>query len=358
MKIFTKTALACALAAGAVMASADTVEIRDGNGQVHVTYSADAVTVQGGVITISNGTYVTGQLPGTGGPGVTCDPNTTEIQNGVCVGTSGGGADCGPGTELNENLGQCVPATPPTLNISSSPTSMGDGVSTATLTFQFSRDVTGFTQSDINVNPTAHNISGFTAVDGDTFRATLNRSGNNSGSVTVSVSANSYQGTNGANGGGDSHSITLVGGTTTVGNCEVPAGVEVSNVAALTSLGTSGGQIDFTIPQNGVLSAPVSTGNNPNYAAMFEMVGHYTVQSLSRKMWISDCPGGAPVSSCAQKVGADLTWRWTQGANYWGYCALQTNKDYYLNVQMISTCPYVGGCRATTQHKSNHNQNL
>ncbi|WP_020208124.1 Ig-like domain-containing protein [Gilvimarinus chinensis] len=346
MKKFYKTVLACALAAGSAVTLADTVEILDGQGDVLVTYSADAITVQSGTITVSNGVYQGGTIPGAGGAGVTCDPLTTTIENGVCVG-SGGGLSCGLGTEPDATDSECVPATPPTLSISSSPTSMGDGVSSATLTFQFSRPVTGFNANDISVSPSSHTLTGFSAVDSDTFRATINRSGNASGTINVSVSSGSYQGTNGASGGGGSRSITLVGGSTNVGNCEVPANVTLSNISALSSFGMATALIEFDIPRSEVLSrAFTTTGGSAN--GQINLGGDSGTSEDMRNMWISECPGGEPVSNRCERPGNLTTMRWIQGSSRVA-CSLDKNATYYFNISSDS-CSRSSGCRAIIQH--------
>ena len=348
MKLFTKTALACALAAGSVVASADTVEIRDTQGGLLVTYSADAVTVQGGVITLSNGDYISGSLPGFEPGDVMCGENTEEV-NGVCIGT-GGGANCGPGTELNQAEDQCVPATPPTLNISSSPSSLADGVTSATLTFQFSRPVTGFSINDINVSPSIHTLSGFTTVDSDTYRVTFNRSGNNSGSASVSVSAGSYQGTNGTSGGSGSRSITLASDGPVVVGCDggVPDHVTLTTLKALSSFGTATGLMEFDIPRSpGVLSYGFTTTGG-SASGQINLGGDSGTSTDIRNMWISDCPGGPALPGRCERPGNLTTMRWSQSSSRTA-CELDRNKTYYFNVDSES-CNRLSGCSGIIQH--------
>lgn len=351
MKIFTKTALACAMAAGAVMASAETVEIRDANGDLLVTYSSNSVVVEGGVVTLNNGVYVEGTIPGTGGEGFICDPNTTVEDNGVCIGTSGGGANCGPGTELDETEEQCVPATPATLNITSSPSTLGDGVTSATVTFQFSRPVTGFTQSDISVSPTSHTLSNFSSVDGDTYRVTLNRSGNNSGTVTVAVSNGAYMGDNGVDGLGRSRSISLEGGTIDIGGeCEgyqIPNNVNLGSNPEVATFGLPQGQIEFLMPRYpGVTSAGFETPSS-SASGQIDLGGITQTSTHIRRMWISDCPGGDPVSPRCEAEGNLLTMRWVVGYSRTS-CRLNENSTYYFNLSS-SSCDSSSGCGAYIQ---------
>src|SRR5690606_36004559 len=114
-----------------------------------------SVIVEGGLITLGNGTYVSSAIPGIipGSEGASCDSETTELdpETNRCIGISGGGLSCGAGTEPDPTETECVPATPPTLSISSNPSSLGDGETTATLTFQFSRTVEQFSSADVSV---------------------------------------------------------------------------------------------------------------------------------------------------------------------------------------------------------------
>ena len=76
-------------------------------------------------------------------------------------------------------------ATSPSVAITGAPSS-SDGVTSFNITVQFAENVTGFVLADITVgNGTA---SGFVAVDGNTYTATISPSGK--GDVTINVAAN------------------------------------------------------------------------------------------------------------------------------------------------------------------------
>lgn len=342
MKTLTKIAMVMGMAGASLSAAAANVNfIYDGASQGNYAYN-DMTVASDGTITVDLLSAITGQ------PQDYCGTDTTW--NGQeCIGSGGGQASCGTGTVLEGN--ECVVdqdyLTPPTVSIGSSPASLGDGVTSSVITFQFSRAVTGFALSDVSVSPSNHTLSGFTAVDGDTFRATLNRSGNGSGSVSVSVTG-SYQGTNGVSGGSGSRSITLVGGSTNIGNCEVPAGVDISGALALTKFGSNTGLMDFKLPRSpDVLSHGfTTTGDDSN--GQINMGGDSGTSADIRDMWISKCPGGAALSSSCKRSGNLTTLRWKQKSSRTS-CELDKNSTYYFNVKAES-CNRSGGCSAIIQH--------
>jgi hypothetical protein len=80
--------------------------------------------------------------------------------------------------------------TPPTLTITDNVA--GSATGPVTYTFQFSENVTGFAQGDIDVTGAAATVSGFTAVDGDTYTAIVTPPAG-SGAFTVSVAGGAAQ---------------------------------------------------------------------------------------------------------------------------------------------------------------------
>lgn len=359
MKIFTKAALACALAAGAVMASAETVEILGPNGDVMVTYSATSVTIEGGTITLNNGEHKGGHFPGviegTGTDGWGCDISTTtpDTATRTCIGA--GVADpsvyCGSGTTYIESQERCVVEGPaPTLDITTSSSTLNRG-QTATLTFNFSEVVAGFTVSDISA--TNGSISHFSG-SGDKYTARFTPRADFNGSARIEVSAGSYYADDdNQEGGGDSLTITLRGVVETDGNCEVPSDVVMSNHSGLADWGTNGSMNEFRIPNGKIFSRKVSTGSNPQGAARVKLFGDSGTSSDRRRIWISDCPGGEAISrpSCRYPVraGTNVEILWTQSNLGALYCDLGTNNDYYLNFSTNETCAN-GGCWARSQH--------
>jgi hypothetical protein len=363
MKQFKKAALVCGLMASAGVASAETVKIMLTSGGQEVKYSTSGVVIEGGVITLNNGSYQSGTIPGSGvGQGYTCDPATTTVDpnTDTCVGSGGNPADyCGddsvfnPSSEMCEGVASLGPA-PEVSSFTSSKNSLFPG-GTATISVSFSESVTGFSGADITAN---HGVIGAVQGSGSTYTARYTADATYEGSVTITIANNSYQDVDGQDGSGDTLTLNVIednGGTDT---CDVPGNVVMTNDPALTSFGLSGGQLDFVIPQTDILSAPISTGNNPDFAGIFEMVGYYKYQAVTRKMWISECPGGDPVKSCAAAVGADLSWRWGQGHVGWGYCNMGTSGSYYINVKHLAECPSSAGCKATIQVKTSKELDL
>lgn len=270
------------------------------------------------------------------GPLITCGTGTT-LESGVCI-------------------AEVPDLTPPTLNITSSPASLGDGVSSSTITFQFSRAVTGFAANDVSVNPSTHSLSGFNKVDADTWKATLNRSGNSSGAISVSVNSGSYQSTSGAAGVAYSRNINLVGGSTNIGECEMPNGVELNNHEAVTGFGLGGSIIEFFLPKRPTIwSAEFTTTGDSSAFGSVNMGGTTATVEHTREMWISKCPGGKALEgqSRCSSVGQDQTLRWAQRSLRTG-CSLETNTKYYFNIAYHpddeSSCTNTSYCETIVQH--------
>ncbi|WP_049723709.1 Ig-like domain-containing protein [Gilvimarinus polysaccharolyticus] len=380
MKNFKKLALVLGVAGVSVGAMAANVSIvfpeSGGVTPDPVVYSYGGMEVNGanGAITITNATYTEGTFPGSDGT-IQCDGATTTLVNGFCVGvptvtcganttlTSGvceapAPVTCGTDTTLTNGVceADAPDLTPPTLNITSSPSSLGDGVTSATVTFQFSRAVTGFSQTDVGVSPTSHTLTGFNQIDADTWQATLNRSGNSSGTAVITVNSNTYTGTNGVNGGGDTTSVTLVGGAVNVGNCTVPNGVEISTHPAVAAFGQGGSIIEFYLPRRPtVWSAAFTTTNNTVDNGTVNMGGTTATVEHTREMWISECPGGAPLggqSRCAS-VGQDHTLLWVQRSLRTA-CQLEPDTQYYFNIAYspndTTSCTNTSYCETIVQN--------
>lgn len=297
-----------ALAGMACGAGADTVRIEDGNDELLVEYSAESVVISGGTITVKDGAYVDGALPGTGvGEGVACDVNTTTLDTdtNLCVGNAvpDPSVYCGENAEWNEASEQCEgvaalgPA--PTLAISASDSNLSSG-ETATLTFSFSEDVSGFTLGDISAtNGSVGSFSG----SGDLYTAVFTPTPNIDGTAVISVPDNSYVDADNLEGSGDSISLTLSGAPADTGSCDVPDNVQISNEPALTSIGQPGSMMEFRIPQNDILSAKFTTDSSISDRGKVDLFGESGESStLTRKIWVSECPGAirypvAPVKS-------------------------------------------------------------
>ncbi|MBU2887585.1 hypothetical protein KO507_17605 [Gilvimarinus agarilyticus] len=361
MKHIKQTAIAMALAGMACAAVADTVYIQDGNENTLVEYSADAVSITGGVITLTNGQYQTGAVPGSGvGESVACDPVTTTLDsaNNLCVGAAtpdpsiycGDDAVWNPSSEMCEGVAPLGPA--PTLSISTNDSNLGTG-ETATLTFSFSEDVMDFTVGDISA--TNGSIGSFSG-SGDTYTATFTPTPEIDATAVITVDDDSYVDTDNLDGEGDSLSITLSGEPAQVGNCTVPSNVNVSNESALASIGTVGSMQEFRIPQNNILSVPFTTDSSMSERGKTDLFGEAGESStLTRKIWVSECPGGEPVATCAQKLGNDISLKWSKDYYHWSYCAIGNNVDLYLNVKHVNedSCSNSSrGCVARVSHTS------
>ncbi len=127
-------------------------------------FTADDVTVahgtKGTFTAVSGTVYTLAVTPESGFEGnMTVDVN------------SGGAQDvAGNGNDAAVQSVQVVDTLRPTVVITMDDTALKIG-DTATVTFQFSETVTGFDASDVTVD--AGSLSGFTAVDGDTYTATF-----------------------------------------------------------------------------------------------------------------------------------------------------------------------------------------
>jgi len=248
-----------------------------------------------------------------------------------------------------------VPAdTQPVLMIIG-PDTLGDGVDAATLTFQFSEDVQGFEAEDISLDPAEHTVSGFTAFDANTFQATLNRSGNDAGTLTISVAPGAYTSAEGASGEGASLTITLVGDSVEivdVEECEVPDHVELSTSPAVTTFGQPQGLIEFMMPRRPtILSHPFTTTDDPSVGGQISLGGASETSAHMRRMWISRCAGGEALARCDGGEGILGTMRWRQGETRVG-CILETNTTYHFNLSYGagSMCENASGCPAIIQH--------
>lgn len=364
MKNLTKLALALSIAGATATAVATDVELMHG-GQSQGVFTFNSMEVDSlGKITVdllaplaqvasdncgANTSWNSTSLQCEGQPTAACGDNTQEV-DGVCVGTAT--LSCGTGT--TEQNGECVAdVTPPTItSIIPNPASLAEGVSSATVTFQFSRPVTGFSQGDISVSPSTHSVSGFTAVDADTYRVTFNRSGNSDGTATISVAAGTYLGDNGVAGTAGSKSITLVGEQVQVGDCTVPSNVELTVPSAVSSFGGETGVMEFKLPKSEIYSYGFNTPSAV-VGGQVDLGGLSWTSNMVRRMWISDCPGGSKLSKSCYSEGNLQTMRYVTAASRVS-CVLDQNATYYFNVAHSASgsgCTSSNGCEATLMHK-------
>lgn len=106
-----------------------------------------------------------------------------------------------------------------------------------------------------------------------------------------------------------------------------------------------GGRKEYTLRPGQIMTWQFTTTDDPNYSGdvkIFEVVG---TERVSRRLWISKTPGGAPVGRRASSEGVSLIkLGWKQGGGTFFRQALKTNTTYYLNVENVSGCSIHRGC--------------
>jgi hypothetical protein len=100
-------------------------------------------------------------------------------------------------------------------------------------------------------------------------------------------------------------------------------------------------------------SSCFQTTSGTQYAGQLALQPTTGWGNVSRKVWISGSPGGAPVSSKCTAEGAGPVIRWTQYDNR--YCDLQPETVYYLNFQNTTNCPSGVNCSSYLQRLDNGN---
>ncbi|TXD37925.1 hypothetical protein FRC96_08170 [Lujinxingia vulgaris] len=240
----------------------------------------------------------------------------------------------------------------PTLTIQGPPTLAADAQS-ATLTFAFSEEVSGFEVGDIAVDPAEHTLEDFSSVDASTYQATLRRSGNEEGTVIISVAAGAYQSAAGEAGRAASVTIVLEGEEVVSETCDETPHVAMSTIEAVTAFGTDTALIEFRMPPlPTVLSHPFTTGEDAFVSGQVDLGGASETSLHMRRMWISTCPGGEAIGQRCEAEGNLLTMRWAQGESRVA-CELQPDTTYYFNLSQGtgSPCERSDGCRAIIQHR-------
>ncbi|MBE8992811.1 Ig-like domain-containing protein [Microcystis aeruginosa] len=97
--------------------------------------------------------------------------------------------------------------TPPTVTVDIVNASLNDGTNSSLVSFEFSEDVTGFADSDVNVS--GGTLSDFTQVDGNSYTAIFTADDAVETIGSVSVAADSYSDAAGNNGGAGSDTVTI-----------------------------------------------------------------------------------------------------------------------------------------------------
>lgn len=380
MKKLNKLALAVALASASSAALAVQVTLEfDGTGAGGAgskSYSAGEMTIDDNGISISN-------VVGGVAEDITCDDPTVVFAGGVCTAdldaicggsenvdtannqclASGGVGDpeevCDPanGVQWNEDEGTCLPDLPPSLVMDVDPDSLEPGETTATVTFTFSEPVEGFTSGDVSVS--SGSISGLqmqsTSSTEEVWTAQFNRDGNDTETVTISVAAGSFEDEqDNENTAGASVSLTLVGDEPAC-DLRFPGYTVHEDTPPYTSWGVGTYQKGLDLTRDGIHAYKIETTSNPAFYGSLSFVPFSNTGNIQKEIWISECPGGQPLtepfaSSCA-KTAIQTTLKWQQNDTLTGKCELETNSTYYLNVQNVpGACPISSGCDTKLQH--------
>jgi len=118
-------------------------------------------------------------------------------------------------------------------------------------------------------------------------------------------------------------------------------------------------KITVTTGKTGVASSFVTSGSR-SYKGYFAAAADSLSGSLTRRMWFSECPGGAPIvraytvkgvtQNACDVTGVEPKLSWSQEANpvYVTQCKLQPNKQYFLN---YSQAKYGTGAGPTNTSK-------
>ncbi len=125
---------------------------------------------------------------------------------------------------------------------------------------------------------------------------------------------------------------------TTPTNVEIMATFDLRNPGSQTTVNLSG--------STKILSVPIKTTTNSNYAGQFQFVPTTGFGSISRQAWISPCPGTSysATSNLCKAQGVEPTVYWKQGTSAW-QCSINTNTTYYLNFKN-ENCGATTNCTA------------
>lgn len=152
-----------------------------------------------------------------------------------------------------------------------------------------------------------------------------------------------------------SSSVSSSSSSPSIGQCgALPNNVTLSNEI---TLGASSGRQTISLPKNGIIAMPVSTGSNPAFQGSITLAGTVGMTGIAREIWISECPGGEPLvdpiiqstASCLASGTTERVLNITQGAIR-NRCNLALDTDYYINVRnAVGACPGLS-CGAYIQH--------
>jgi len=159
--------------------------------------------------------------------------------------------------------------TPPTLTVDIVDASLNDGTNSSLVTFEFSEDVSGFADSDVNVS--GGTLSDFTQVDGNSYQAIFTADDAVETTGSVSVAADSYSDLAGNNGGAGADTVTIDTLNPTVGitfDSQLLTGQNFSTTVNFQFSEAVSGFTDSDVTlTNGVLSNFAGSGSS--YTATF-----------------------------------------------------------------------------------------
>lgn len=132
------------------------------------------------------------------------------------------------------------------------------------------------------------------------------------------------------------------------GVCALPSACGTTTATIDNSIFTWGGQstkrTNLPLGRNEVISYPLVVGTNPAYGASVAMIaGH-----VGRRMWVSECPGGAAISARCDKTGAAELTMLISHSNSFACRISGPGKTYHLNVK--NTSCETSSCPFTLQH--------
>lgn len=96
----------------------------------------------------------------------------------------------------------------------------------------------------------------------------------------------------------------------------------------------------ISLGRDEVKATPFTTTSNFAYEGQIGAVSTTGNSHVQRRMWISECPGGAPLphatSKCESTGTSNTTVRWTQSGLFTPIrCGLDTNTSYYFNIRNL-----------------------
>lgn len=107
-----------------------------------------------------------------------------------------------------------------------------------------------------------------------------------------------------------------------------------------------------------IIAYPFTTTSNPEYTGQLSIIYFSNAGRVSKDLWLSECPGGAPVTALSSGVcekrsqQADLYWQQSQKDAY--RCTLKTNHRYFFNIRNApGSCTVSSGCGSKVQHITN-----